>query len=594
MQNPSDIIYTDNLFQKIFVVEGDNTVSITNGFIRNNKVVLQLNKSSCKITGLTYNSDIYTQPWVKNKLNMGLISFYNVPILKNQIQPYYTGCKQALISMGEDSIPGCKYLWKRASTKQNYTSARIRVKGDSVEAFSLIISYGSTVCKLKDTMTVYLSPDPVKVPELGKNDTICKGDTLLLQPDYFGFNQFKWNSSLGSTYQAFYNVTRTEKVLLTSTSQWQCVYKDSVQFNVSSPMLSMPESLYICEGTDTLITAPAGFKSYTWNGQAGYHSFRSGQGNMLLQVSNDKGCKTLDTIEIIAFKETAPPLIFVELCKNDKRTIPLPAPFMMWYYQSIKIEDSLKVSAGKNYPILLIDSNNCNVTDTLRTTGLSVPEFTMGKDTGFCKTGKVTLQLPYNMEDYLVNNTPISNPVFDVAKPGIYIAKVKNSNHCSYSDTIIVTEYLSPDLGAFRDTVLCRDSIWKPQLRSDWKYFINGAVVQNGYQFSIAGDYLVKAVNRYQCVSTKTIIIGQKECKNNHLTTYFRESVRLYPNPISDQLFIISTFESGTPAVIYNAEGRSMATMILQRGANVFDLSAYSTGYYFIEISGYHFKLLKN
>lgn len=80
MNNPKDIIYSDPDFYKLFNVEGDSTVSIVKGFIRHNCVILKLDHGSYNITGLTYDSGAGMQPWIKNSLNMGLISFYNVPI----------------------------------------------------------------------------------------------------------------------------------------------------------------------------------------------------------------------------------------------------------------------------------------------------------------------------------------------------------------------------------------------------------------------------------------------------------------------------------------------------------------------------------
>ncbi len=598
MQNPSDIVYADNLFQKIFKIEGDNTVSISSGFIRNNKVVLKLSKSSCKITGLTYDSDIGTQPWVKNSTGAGLISFYNSPILTNQIQSFYSGCKKTLITMGEDSISGCKYLWKRPVTKQSYTSAKIKIKGDTTEQFSLIITYGATACKQKDTLLVYLSPDPVTIPELGNDAMVCWQDTLTFQPKTLGFNQFKWTSSKGnSDYLFYYKTFSSEKIVLTATSNNQCIYKDSVDITRSKPLIILPKNIYVCALKDTLISVLDTFKKYSWNKVQGTHQFRSGEGKIILEVENKYGCKASDTSLIRAilplekqFKNTA-------VCANELRIIARPLSVKSWHSNQKILGNQIIINPNTFsellYPVVLIDTNNCSNTDTISTTALPIPVLNLGRDTGFCTGTSVTIDLPFNMKTYFWNNSQISITSIKINKPDTYVAQVIADNNCSVNDTITIAEYAIPTLSNFYDTTFCKGQVWVPILDNTIQYTVNNLPIIQGFTITEAGYYPIKAISQQACSTQKTITVGTTDCQNSTLNSVRDLDIQFFPNPVLGTLTITAKLDHPTEAKLVSFDGKLIALYQLNNGSNQVDLSAIPSGTYFLILKGQAWSIVK-
>jgi len=598
MQNPNDIIYADNLFHKIFKVEGDNTVIVSSGFIRNNRIVIKLNKSSCNITGITYDSDIGTQPWVKNATNAGLISFYNQPILTNQIQPFYAGCKKALINMGEDSISGCKYLWKRLNNGKTYSSAKIKIIGDTTEPFSLIIIYGAGACKQKDTFSIYLSPDPITIPELGANSIVCWKDTLTYRPNSNGFSQFKWSSSKGNTnYLLFHKSYLTEKIVLSATSNNQCIYKDSVQVTLSKPSVKLPSDFSICANADTLLSIPDTFRVYKWNQQVGMHQYRTGIGSIILEVENKSGCKASDTANIYAFTSLPKQFKTLAVCNNELRSENKPKAVKEWYHSQIRMGPSLQINPNSisqlKYPLLLVDSNGCETADTIFTTALDAPILTLGNDTGFCKGNSINIQLPYNMKAYFWNNALTSITTIKINKANTYTAQVIANNNCSAFDTIVIGEFALPELNNFYDTVLCTGQSWIPNLNNNYKYTVNNASVQTGFKISNPGNYQIKVISQQGCLSQKNITVSAKDCQSSNLLSTKSVTIILYPNPVSNHLTVDNTLSEPSVLTIYSLEGKKILTTPLINGAQNIDLTTLQSGSYFVVIGSQRWSILK-
>jgi hypothetical protein len=80
MRDPGDALRWDNGSESYFRIEG-STVSVTSGRIDGNKIVLTLSGSGAGATGVSYLGHSGPGPWVANANGIGLLAFYNMPIL---------------------------------------------------------------------------------------------------------------------------------------------------------------------------------------------------------------------------------------------------------------------------------------------------------------------------------------------------------------------------------------------------------------------------------------------------------------------------------------------------------------------------------
>jgi gliding motility-associated-like protein len=128
------------------------------------------------------------------------------------------------------------------------------------------------------------------------NTTLCDGETVSLKATYAS-GDIRW--STGET---------TGDIAVTSSGNYtarvklgDCVTEQitSVQFR-PKPVLSLPDAA-LCQFTNesVLLTAPAGFSKYEWNGVAGNQTYTAtALGEVRLVVTDNNGCRASQTIRI--------------------------------------------------------------------------------------------------------------------------------------------------------------------------------------------------------------------------------------------------------------------------------------------------------
>lgn len=593
LQNPNDTVNLDNYFYSLFKIEGDNTVTISNGFKRNNKIVLQLNKNSCNITGLSYDGRPLSQPWVKNIIGMGLLSFYDLPILKHQIKPFYQGCRKIAIEMGEDSVNGYLYQWKRLANNKIYKTAKIKILSDSVEKFELIITYGNSACKKRDTLIVYLSQDPILLPELGVDKTICLNDTLTLNPNNLGFLQFLWQNNKTTSTAFTFKTSSTSKIVLTATSQQLCVYKDSVNITVSKPQISLPKNAIICSGKDTLIQVEDTFVNYFWNNKIGTNKYKANEGKLNLKATNKFGCIAQDSCIIKSFVPINKLNITETICLNKVAKIGKPQNIKNWYYQNILIADSLAIRPNNFYSIILEDSNLCKLLDTIKIIPIPIPQFNLGRDTGFCVGKNYTIILPSGMSYYEWNNVEWNKNIFQINTNGPHIFKVINQQNCAFTDSIHLTSYGLPNLSQFYDSALCVGTQWKITLPNYNSYSINLVVYKDSFILKTADNFNITATNSNFCVARKTIDIQMVKCNVNANIPKIEPIILIYPNPFASNLTIKSNTAKKIQFMLLDKLGKIILEGQTSENEISLNLLMLNEGVYFLKANNVFYKLIK-
>lgn len=593
MHSLNDSIYVDPNFHLLFRLEGNPPASITGGFIKNNRVVLTLSNSSCNIKGLSYFGLARSQPWVKNSTGMALLSFHNVPISTNRIKPDYKGCKNSTITLGEDSIPGCKYLWERISTGRIWRTAKINVKGDTSDTFSLIISFSNTSCSKFDTILVKMSPDPVQIPELGANITICKGDSISYSPNINGFSNFKWENSINLVYSWSYSTKIAENIKLSAFSNQGCIYSDSVQVKVSNPDVTLPSDFSICPNTDTLISVPNGYNSYFWNGIQGDSSYRTREGQLILKVSDNWDCTSMDTLKLFEFAKPKKLDANLTLCSGDIGYVVLPDDINKWYYSNIAQGDSIKISLPTSLPLTLIDTNNCKSFDTIRVYNRENPILNLGPDTGVCTNQHLVLDLPKGMKSYLWNGEKLDDNHVSINDTGTFVAVVYDSSNCFSSDTIAIQEYKYPSLTEFFDTILCIGQVWNVPLSSSNQYYFNEILATDTITFKNEESVLIKSISTFNCTAEKTIEIDFIDCDVSIVDSRSFNPITISPNPFYSEVSIQNSLPYKEDIIVINSQGKEVLTMTLEPGINVMNFDELSSGLYVVLYRNSTIKLIK-
>lgn len=591
LRNPKDELFIDPGFYRLFKIEGDPTVEVTQGNIKNNAIVLTLNKSSCSITGLSYDGLSKVQPWVKNKIGTALISFYNQPIKYHKVLKEYSGCKNSPIILGENPIPGSQYSWIRLLTKDSFSSSKISIKGQERELFSLIIRYSKSNCKENDTLRIKLIPDEIQIPTLGNDTTLCFGDTFRTNIENAQFPICFWNYRTAFIRGPRFEASSQGEAILNVQSKAGCIYKDTLNIRFYKAEVKLPADFAICTGTDTLLKTPKPYFAYAWNGTSNSSSYTLAVGKTILRIEDSFGCIASDTIRITNYPPLELPQLKPIICENSFVTLPKPAGFSNWVYNSEVVIDGLNVFPNKNYPIELIDSFGCSYTDTIRTGEYPEPKYSLGKDNGFCENDSLILLLPPNMDKYTVNGKQQDENDLTVFQSGSYYTSVTNSNGCSFADSIYIEKYEQPSLKQFKDTLVCAEERVAFELEPNLKYFINSELISNNFTFMDSGTFVIDALNSNGCLQTKTIRIKYKTCINS---THSLQSapILIFPNPSEGEINIRSPLNTSKPISLFNMNGQEVYQSTFTGKSHSIQTHRYKKGMYILKVKTECFKIV--
>lgn len=161
----------------------------------------------------------------------------------------------------------------------------------------------------------------------------------------------------------------TWKGYLHASVEAACDLRDSFLVNVfSNPVVDLGDRDFLCEGSNLLLNAGNGFRSYTWQDQSTGESYHVGQpGKYWVQVEDQNGCLGSDTVTISHVYQ--PPagsrLKDTAVCPFESITLnPGYDPNWLYEWSDGSRQPVLNVNSPGKYWIRVTDSNGCQTSDT--------------------------------------------------------------------------------------------------------------------------------------------------------------------------------------------------------------------------------------
>lgn len=573
LRKPTDSVFVDAGFDKLFYVSGDPNVKVTGAYLKNNTVRIQLNQGTCKPITLTYLGLPGSQPWVKNRMGMGLISFDGIPV-EDQVQTSsYYGCPNEDKWLGEDSLAGCKYEWKSLKSGKKKTSARIVHHFIGDENYQLLVTYTTSGC-LTDTFTIGTYTDNSPPPYAGRDSTLCHGDSIRLALD-FPYASVLWTQNGSSHMGSDFTTADAGTVQIVAKSSQGCSYSDSLTIKTSNPTLDLGPDMQVCPNGMANIHAQSGFAAYLWSPTGSRDSaIVVGKGTYWAMVTDAAGCAATDTVKISEYAVAIPSPIFGALCPDGYFEMKIPPGFIRWELDT-KILPSTYYTTADTFTVQCIDSQGCVAPLTAQISRKFVPYFSLGEDTGACSESGVWLQCSFPSQIYRWNGKASSDAKLKTTGPGVYTCAVTATSGCTYSDTVTIAEYPSPAFSLPADTSICNGDVWKPILPANYQYEVNGLPVAK-VQFSIGGQYYLRAISDRGCATEKETFIRLVPC-SNATQAMQKNNLSLYPNPAIDKLMVPQ--ETGT-VDIYTLNGRSLGRLVVKN--HTCDISSLPVGAYWV------------
>ncbi|MFI5222142.1 MAG: gliding motility-associated C-terminal domain-containing protein, partial [Bacteroidia bacterium] len=202
-----------------------------------------------------------------------------------------------------------------------------------------------------------------------------------------------------------------------------------------------------------------------------------------------------------------------QLCSNPGHfSLPLSAytPYATSYlWNTGDTTPVIIAQKSANYWVCVI-RDDCRYTDTIAVTFIPNPVINLGNDQKICKETTLILDAKNQGSSYLWNNGSVSQTIKAKA-PGLFFVKVKSTNGCSVTDSILLDTFAFPPVSIGNDTSFCEGEYFKINAGTQFKsYLWQDASTNNFYPAKNAGTYFVAVKDINNCVSSDTIHLSLK------------------------------------------------------------------------------------
>ena len=595
MGSTRDLLFVDNNFESLFELVGDNSVQIVSGKLENNIITLQLSKSSCNLTGLSYNGKRGNQPWVTNKTGMGLISFYNQPIYNFNIEQQRVTCKGAISTIGVTALPGITYSIEQLSNGNIKHASSMRLLMQKSDSFMLRMRFDSLACTKSDSVIIYTEVDPVIVPEFGSDTALCVGDSLVLAPNTSGFKRFIWFNDSKIYPQLKWTAKENGVIRLDALSNNSCNYSDEIDVSFQQVTIGLDSVYETCIGASATIELSEDFKTIYWNNLKGTKTFTSNQiGTHAVYAINDIGCFAIDSFLIANYPNAVQPTWDSLICANATVLIHKPQHAQKWLRNGNEYGASFYVLGEQHIPMVIIDSNQCTILDTIDLVPHPTIDYPKTIDTANCAEDALMLALPPLMHQYYFDGRTISSNQIQTSEKGIFSYGFIDNNQCDFNGELTIGTLPKPSLAFFRDTFICAHDSMSIDLNQSVTYKLNSIPVSENIVLKPGQSYLLEATSTDNCSATKSIKVQSIDCTSDVTAFSQDDKYSFYPNPFTETIHIQSNQSSPISVAIYTIQGKLIWKQhaSLRSGLSI-DLAKCSNGVYLLQIENEFHTIVK-
>uniref|UniRef100_UPI0025BA997D T9SS type B sorting domain-containing protein n=1 Tax=Chitinophaga sp. CB10 TaxID=1891659 RepID=UPI0025BA997D len=318
---------------------------------------------------------------------------------------------------------------------------------------SFIITDGRTGCS-SDTVTYDLKYTQKPVVNLGKDTTICGGNSLVLDAGAanFGYN-IRW--STGETTQRI-NITKAGTYWV-NVSNGQCGTTDTIKVGlIPTPLVDIPDTT-ICRGQSVKLDAFVNGATYLWSTGATSSSILVGTQEQFWVKVTKSGCITIDTVKVSV---NPPPDISLSrdttICPDQSIMLTVNSNGGRIQWQTGETGNSIVVNKPGNYWVA-VSRDNCVVRDTVNVRMKPTIKVDLGPDRNICPGAAITLDgTTENAISYLWNDGD-PNPIKKITAAGNYkIAVMDKFCQRVFMDSVKVNVTGLPKVNLGNDTVMCK------------------------------------------------------------------------------------------------------------------------------------------
>jgi hypothetical protein len=429
---------------------------------------------------------------------------------------------------------------------------------------------------------------------LGKDRSICAGDTIILDADFVSGDNYLW--STGATSQTI-PVSQAGTYWVEVTNGSYCPTRDTIE------IVSIGSNFAVNLGPDLTgcgtVVINAGYVPgiiYNWsNGSTGQIIEVDSSGTYWVDVISPCGTTRSDSIQVTVLPN--PPLdLGPDTVGCGSLTLTANAADT-YAWSTGDVTQSTTITQNGTYSVTISNTNGCSASDSIAVTIATFPTASLGQDTSICAGDTVCFTAnPDTTLGYAWTTGATTNSVC-VTNSGIYIVTVTNQFGCKTADTVLVSRPQPPLASVAFDGSGCPtfsffgNSIGGPG--SDWSWdFGDGGTdtSQNpSHTFNGIGVYNVQLTVSNACGLDTITVTVPVSCEIS-TESILNGIVTVFPNP-GTGLFWIRTKDihaKGADLIIHDALGKVIFTRSI--GAltgdhlEAIDLSRFANGMYWMDL----------
>ncbi len=356
-------------------------------------------------------------------------------------------------------------------------------------------------CTVSDTIRVdYLTTERVS---LGRDTTLCEGDSLVLSPSISGV-AIAWSN--GATTPTL-TVTNSWRYWV-SVNNGSCTLKDTIDVVFApKPKLDLGRDTALCTGATLLLNPALQGGNFLWQDGSTQRTYSvSVPGIYRLQYS-DYGCTVSDSLQI-TYKDLPVAALGNDtgFCEGSSFLLSAGHPSIQNYqWQDQSTQPFFNALTAGRYSVTVTGVNGCVNYDTIQLTTHPLPVFSLGRDTTLCEGSSLILSPQVTGSSYEWSTGAVNNRE-TILSAGEYWLKVSRQG-CTYADTIKVNFKPMPYFSLGNDTTVCEGSTLPLQVNQPGATFLwqDGSSL-NRLQVNRPGTYSL-TVNLDNCITRDTIAV---------------------------------------------------------------------------------------
>lgn len=375
---------------------------------------------------------------------------------------------------------------------------------------------------MRDSLHVVVIPDTLSL-NLGPDLEICSGNSIQLSAPS-GFAQYHWQD--GSSLPTF-TVTQAGTYYLTALSSCGSQYSDTVHVvpHTAPAFQLAADSIRICRGDTTSISAPAGFSQYQWTPNQQISSINTSTvqvypgSSLYYHVSAEDvpGCRVSDSVYVEVRQVPAIQLgQDLSFCTGDSATFSAGTGFAQVQWSTGPQSPQITVFQAGTYSVIGTAGNGCKAYDTIKVLNVyPLPTVDLGSDSIIC-VGSPRILHAGNFNQ-VTWNTGETGPSILVTDTGHYTVQVEDIHGCRGRDSIWISlKIIPPSQFLPGDTSICRsnDKIVISASGNYHEYLWNNQSTSNQITITSPGTYWLEVKDDYRCKGRDTININPKDCKS--------------------------------------------------------------------------------